>query len=536
MTSDVVLTAALRNNLLSLQNTQSVIDIAQNRLSTGRKVNSALDNPQSFFASQALNNRASDLTRLLDTIGQSIQVIKAADNGITGTNNDYRDAKKIDDTPFTLDGGVALVDVQKKQFRLVQCTRKLFKEVTVIFNEEENFFFTAYDWKEKDVLLAESLPGFQTITQTKVRMRITRFVGSVLLSDENPADLPVQDFFTVPVFAYRQNGDFWGKVEIAKDPQREVNKRRSQAMDMMNRLGASVYYTEPDMFVTPLELENFKKKRSMPGAMFQLNDINRRPLLEEGAQYPVALVEIMQMDQENLQRLMNVVVAQAGANESGMLFLEKKKGRLTGNQFLFDNLSFAKQKLGKLLLALIQRYYPAQRLYDILNSQYSRQKFKVGDEDFSVFSEDEIKELIESTDILEHDVIVSESSFAPSTRVGIAMALFELMAKGAQIPPELPLEFIDMPADIRMKITDSLKQQSEATSQAATQTSDTEIKKTLLAKGQYTVSPQEAQQMGLVPANGQENGLAPAAEADNVVDNASQVDEYANNLASSLAG
>ncbi len=83
MTSDVVLTAALRANLLSLQNTQSQVDITQNRLATGRKINSALDGPQAFFASQALNNRAADLSRLLDSIGQSIQVIKAADTGVT---------------------------------------------------------------------------------------------------------------------------------------------------------------------------------------------------------------------------------------------------------------------------------------------------------------------------------------------------------------------------------------------------------------------------------------------------------------------
>ena len=83
MTSDVVLTAALRNNLLSLQNTQNSIDTTQFRLATGRKVTSALDGPQSFFAAQTLNNRASDLTRLLDGIGQSIQVIRAADNGVT---------------------------------------------------------------------------------------------------------------------------------------------------------------------------------------------------------------------------------------------------------------------------------------------------------------------------------------------------------------------------------------------------------------------------------------------------------------------
>lgn len=95
MTSDVVLTAALRSNLLSLQGTQSAIDITQFRLSTGRKVNSALDNPQSFFAAQALNNRASDLTRLLDSIGQSIQVIKAADNGVTALTKLVEQADSI---------------------------------------------------------------------------------------------------------------------------------------------------------------------------------------------------------------------------------------------------------------------------------------------------------------------------------------------------------------------------------------------------------------------------------------------------------
>lgn len=82
--TDVVLTAALRNNLLSLQSTQSLIDVTQFRLSTGKRVNSALDNPQNFFASQSLSNRAGDLQRLLDGIGQSIQTIKAADNGVTG--------------------------------------------------------------------------------------------------------------------------------------------------------------------------------------------------------------------------------------------------------------------------------------------------------------------------------------------------------------------------------------------------------------------------------------------------------------------
>jgi flagellin-like hook-associated protein FlgL len=81
MSGDIVLSSALRNNLLSLQSTQRNIDTAQLRLSTGLKVNSALDNPQNFFTAQSLNNRASDLTRLLDGIGQSIRTIEQANTG-----------------------------------------------------------------------------------------------------------------------------------------------------------------------------------------------------------------------------------------------------------------------------------------------------------------------------------------------------------------------------------------------------------------------------------------------------------------------
>jgi flagellin len=82
MASDVVLSSALRSNLLSLQNTQSLIDKTQLTLSTGRRVNSALDNPQNFFGAQSLNNRASDLSRLLDGLGQSISAIEQADNAV----------------------------------------------------------------------------------------------------------------------------------------------------------------------------------------------------------------------------------------------------------------------------------------------------------------------------------------------------------------------------------------------------------------------------------------------------------------------
>lgn len=93
--ADVTLTASLRSNLLSLQGTQRLLDETQLRLATGKKVNSALDNPNSFFASQSLTNRASDLTRLLDGIGQGVQTLKAADEGIKSLTKLVEQAQAI---------------------------------------------------------------------------------------------------------------------------------------------------------------------------------------------------------------------------------------------------------------------------------------------------------------------------------------------------------------------------------------------------------------------------------------------------------
>ena len=81
--SEITLSSAVRNNLLSLQKTASLLGQTQERLATGQKVNSALDDPSSFFTAASLNSRAGDLNRLLDSVGLAVQTIKAADEGIS---------------------------------------------------------------------------------------------------------------------------------------------------------------------------------------------------------------------------------------------------------------------------------------------------------------------------------------------------------------------------------------------------------------------------------------------------------------------
>jgi flagellin len=83
MTSSVTLSAGVRNNLLALQQTTSQESSTQQRLATGKKVNSALDNPTNFFTAAALSARASQLTNLLDSMTNGVNTINAANNGLT---------------------------------------------------------------------------------------------------------------------------------------------------------------------------------------------------------------------------------------------------------------------------------------------------------------------------------------------------------------------------------------------------------------------------------------------------------------------
>jgi flagellin len=93
--SGIVLSASVRQNLLSLQSTADLLATTQNRLSTGKKVNTALDNPTNFFTAQSLDARAGDINNLLDSIGNGVQVLQAANTGITSLQKLVDTAKSL---------------------------------------------------------------------------------------------------------------------------------------------------------------------------------------------------------------------------------------------------------------------------------------------------------------------------------------------------------------------------------------------------------------------------------------------------------
>src|SRR4051794_16932028 len=103
--SNITLSASVRQNLLSLQGTADLLATTQGRLATGKKVNSALDNPTNFFTAAGLDSRASDISNLLDSIGNGVQVLQAANTGITSLTKLVDTAKSIANQVLQQPGG-----------------------------------------------------------------------------------------------------------------------------------------------------------------------------------------------------------------------------------------------------------------------------------------------------------------------------------------------------------------------------------------------------------------------------------------------
>jgi flagellin len=125
MATNITLSAGVRSNLLNLQSTADLKILVQQRLSTGKKVNSALDNPSNFFTASALSGRASDLSNLLDGMANGIQTIQAANNGLTSitttlqsmqsTLNQARQDKSFQSQSYDVSGFVAAGPVGTQQ-------------------------------------------------------------------------------------------------------------------------------------------------------------------------------------------------------------------------------------------------------------------------------------------------------------------------------------------------------------------------------------------------------------------------------------
>lgn len=409
-------------------------------------------------------------------------------------HDNYGKAENETGVPFIGSDNIEMVNLYRKQFRVLECRRKIYRKIQIAAYGADGFIESLEGWKDRDIAQVKKIPGMQLVERRIPRIRITTTCCNVILSDEYPADLPDNVFYTIPIYAYKDENDWWGKIEIVKDVQREINYRYSQSIDFGNRMVSNGWFVSDAMFPEGNKgARNFAKNSSKPGFVQAVNDINYIPKQVQGASFPSEIPELMQLSSIKLKNNMNVTTDSAGANETGDKFMQRHKLMLAGNQLIFDNLSMSKARLGRLLVGLMKRYYDANRIHRIVNDM-KQQPDEFGEIAYD-YTAEEIQEILDNMDLTKYDVVVTESPDSATTRIGTFMLVKDLMMNGAPIPPQLVIELSEIPKSIKKKSIENLQQQEQETAQMASQSADVEIEKVLVSKG--IIPPSVAERLGI---------------------------------------
>ena len=402
-------------------------------------------------------------------------------------------------TLLSASGGTELSDTLKKQYKLLECWRKVYRRNFILANSEDGFVYSADNWTTDDIAAVKTIDGFRAIPRVTYRMRVTKIVVALLIDDGYPEELAINDFHVVPAYAKKRNDEFWGKIEGIKDLQSAINKAYSQFIDILNRMAAYGWFYDDETFSNREEEKKFKDNSSTPGFTQKVSNIDRLPKKEEGIKFPNELVGAITAFNIDMREILNINLEMQGlqgqTQESGVAIRQKIVQQLLGNDYIFDNLSFAKKKVGKLIIAMIQQTFTPERILRIIGNQAVKEKkMELGGKPIEEYPREELLAMLQNSDLTKYDITISESPASPTAQLSNFMFLLEMASKGVQIPPIAFFEFAPIPN--KEKIIEGLQQAAQQAEAADKRKYDTEIQKSQIAAQSKAGGPTPGPDMG----------------------------------------
>lgn len=317
-------------------------------------------------------------------------------------------------------------------------------------------------YREHGAMVRETPMGARVIPDERVRC--VSFIGDLILEDI-PSPYEHGFFPFVPFTAYcTGEGDIpAGVVRDIKDPQREINKRRSQILHIINTMSNSGWKTKRGS----LDEKNMKVLREMgstPGIVLEFGteeprEIQPKPL-------PSGIAQIEQACAGDIREISGINESMLGApqpaNTSGKAMEIQQRQSITQIATLFDNLRMAKRRILELLWGvggrkgLVQQFYTEPYVLRIVGEDGKSEFLPVnqpvpamspmtGGPMVDPMGNPVIAQTLNDLSAGEFDIVVSDTPATPSKRVADFYALLEAAKAGVPIPPDLILEASDIP-------------------------------------------------------------------------------------------
>ena len=336
----------------------------------------------------------------------------------------------------------AEANLRDDRLAVKECWYREYKREKFIYNTESGEFYPANLTDEVLDALTARVPTLKVLKRIIPRVRVATVAGGVELEDhESPIEgniYPLLPYYCdfVPS-AQKNEWRYQGIVRSLIDPQQEKNKRRAQMLHIVNTSANSGWIMESGAVQNKGILEKFGSK---PGIVIEVNPGRKLDKIEP-SNVPRAYTDLELMSDADIKQISNInpdMLGQYEKTASGIAVQMRQKQGITSIQEIFDNFSFMKKNLGKLLLHAIQSLYTPQKLMRIVGPNHQiEQKYQLPME--------VIVGLLSTKDLAHYDVSIDEAAASANYR----MARFQQLLQLAQvmpglIPPEILIEASDI--------------------------------------------------------------------------------------------
>lgn len=369
-------------------------------------------------------------------------------------------------------GAEVIVDIEKKEVLVLEnFMRSYFTEYGIVV-PEDGFVESIPELSKKEADEWETIPMVRTVRRNRSKVIRTVVAGTVYIEESE-----LDDFDIIPSYAKKDGAYFYGKVEEVKDPQREINKRHSQAIDILNKQATYNWIIDDDTFKSAKDEKDFVANASTPGYVIKVDSMSNLPEKVEGSRVPAEVVGMMELSSNKLREIMNIPQEALGFSDrefSGIALQEKKHSTQMANEYLFDNLNAAKRLLAKRVIAKVRDLYDVERIVRLVN--HSRPASEA-DQQKNQINVAEAQALLANEDLMKYDVVTTPSISSPTARTANFAILFELAKQGVIQDPSIIIAASDIPN--KAEILGNLAQQAQAAAQAEQSKNETELLKSL---------------------------------------------------------
>jgi hypothetical protein len=318
----------------------------------------------------------------------------------------------------------------------------------------------------KEAYLAEFDTEMVIETMKDKRVKWMHFVGDFILYDD-VSPLPFDGFSIVPMFAYtdmsQRTMNHFGLVRLMKDPQREVNKRWSQALNMLNNQVQPGVYAETDTFV-----DEDQAKQSMKEAggitYVHAGALTGGKLQERTVPtFPNAPMQMEQYSQDIMKKITGInpdlLGQDRGRQEPGVVVRLRQQQGITLLKPLFRNFNNLKKGLSKRLFAIIMEYMPDEQILRILRQN---ERYEINKENGLILDNAtglvaELRQVRE----LDYNIKSEEAPGNMSKRMLELTALMEMMQAGFPVDPLQVIEKLELPASEKLRWTQYIAEQMQ---------------------------------------------------------------------------